>query len=162
MSILGGTHRTVHVSGGSRGRGWRQGHLVREMETSNSLPQGFWDRDWRGILGRTVSPLALPPSSSIPFQYCLLSGACSGSPEDHYGHRVIELGAHKMGKASRDRDPEVRCHGAQRCSHHTLGPISLPWKPESKCRTNEQKCSAHGGWEGNLELVTVSVYDTNW
>lgn len=57
----------VQVSGGLGAWGGQQGHLVREMETSNRLPQGFWDRDWRGILGRTVRPSGLPSLLSWTF-----------------------------------------------------------------------------------------------
>lgn len=31
------------------------------------LPQGFWGREWREILGRTVSPTGLPHTSPTLF-----------------------------------------------------------------------------------------------
>lgn len=75
---------------------------MREMETSNCLPQGFWDR----ILGRTVRPSG--PSSLLSSIFWLLSpssGLQWQSRVSLYGYRVTELGVYKIGKASQERDP---------------------------------------------------------
>lgn len=65
--LLDGWVSRVQVSGVLWAGGWQQGPLVREVETSNCLPQGFWDR----ILGRTVRPSG--PSSLLSSIFWLLS-----------------------------------------------------------------------------------------
>lgn len=146
-----------------------RGLVVREMETFNSVPQGFPGAEcgggvgW-GVRGRTDRPYGPPSLCSHSFPLRHLTGSLQqvqGIVVWARGHRT---GCPQNGNDLQEERPQRSGAKVPKDAANThWHQINVPQMPGGRGRTNEKMCSAHGSRRTiSRELVTLSVPDTHW
>lgn len=133
-----------------------RGHVVREMETFYSVPQGFPDMGGGGwgeeVLGRSVRPYGPPSLCSHSFPLYHLTGSLQQVQGIVLCARSHRTGSPQNGNDLQEERPQRSDAKVPKDAANThWHQINIPPMPGGRGRTNEKMCSTHGRWEDNLK-----------